>query len=781
MKTPLFVEKPMVKAAVAAKKLSADPQAWQEDIIQFLLSEHPYLNDYNIELEIKTAVPENGTLFGTIMVSPRISGQPMPDAEGKPDFAGIPVFAESWKLRPLDVFSHGGQFQPLTENRMRAVFPTVSLGQPAATPGTSPSSINLSSFSMSPVQTMTGYDFGNTPGSSGSVKMAALERVRNAARKDVAPLLTGPDPLGAIERNLQKLARLQRPSLLEEIRDTIDLQDAQLFIEAVGSAECAHALVKNAAFREACKRIDTFEVSDPLPGMEDMAKASIDPTVMQVRHHSDGTYTVKSAAAAIYDPVVRTLSPREFDELPREVKAEVIKKGHWTHVVEYDQELPSLDVEGLSDLLATNTPFVKCAVFDHETGRQEGVLLPAVTNIGTRNPIYRGMWLGETGYAVLEKVAGVQTGVLDAQKFVDVVGNRQAGGHGTFVYLTKAANSDALIPTALEPMTVRFSSRADGGTKYSVITDAGRSLSIVKSAGVRTLLSPRDSSQTIFIPQESRWIPLDNEVHLEKEAGLIKEAMRSHGTFVKVASNGTRYSIEGDACEAVPLHDRYNVDRTQALFIMGLMGAKPDVVSPYLDKAARLQAQTVRVAFDVESKEVFEKYASDIASEFVEAFKRVRKPGAEVIKAAAAAMQDNTTLDSLLSLGFLNPQNVEVFINHLPQLEESLGFVSELLVASRLGFGVDETSLKTCMTAMDDVISDLQFISNESASQFTPSSVGNAGASFLPVEGVAPPAPSPQQPAAPTAVAPGAVPGQQPGGGAQPPAGGGGRAGAAAG
>ncbi len=773
MKTPLFVEKPMVKAAVAAKKLSADPQAWQEDIIQFLLSEHPYLNDYNIELEIKTAIPENGTLFGTIMVSPRVSGQPTLNAQNKPDFAGIPVFAENWKLRPLDVFSHGGQFQPLTENRMRAVFPLVALGTPAATPGTAPSSINLSSFAMSPVQTMTGYDFGNTPGSTGSVKMSSLarQRIREFMEKRAEESLEG-----RIKSRLEKMANQNRPSLLDEIRDTVDLEDAERFVTAAGSPECAVALVKNAAFREVCKKIDTFELADPLPGMEDVARASIEPTVMQVRHHPDGTYTVKSASAAVYDPIVRTLSPREFDELPSEVKAEVIKKGHWTHVTEYDQDLPNLEIEGLSDLLSTGTPFVKCAVFDHETGRQEGVLLPAVTNIGTQRPIYRGLWLGEAGYAVLEKVAGVQTSTLNAQRFVDVVGNRQAGGHGTFVYLTKAANCDTLIPLALEPMTVRFSARADGGTKYSVVTDSGRSLSIVKTAGARALFVPHDNSQTIFIPEEARWIPLDNEVHLEKEAALVKEAMQVYGSFVKVASNGTRYSIEGDACEAVPLHDRCNVDRTQALFVMGLMGVKPEVAGPYLDKAAKLQAQTVRVAFDVEPKEVFEKYASDIASEFVEAFRKIRKPGAELIKAAANALQDTTTLDALLSLGFLNPQNVEIFINHLPHLEETLGYISELLVASRLGFGVDETSLKTCMTALDDIISDLQFISNESASQFTPSSVGSAGTSFLPVEGVPSPQPQPQ-----SAPAGGGVPGQQPGGGAQPPAGGGARAGTAAG
>lgn len=65
---------------------------------------------------------------------------------------------------------------------------------------------------------------------------------------------------------------------------------------------------------------------------------------------------------------------------------------------------------------------------------------------------------------------------------------------------------------------------------------------------------------------------------------------------------------------------------------------------------------------------------------------------------------DEQTIDSVLSLGFINPENLAAFLQKLPAMKQSEGFLGELLLLLRLGLqGIKEEPVKSSLKALNRV------------------------------------------------------------------------------
>lgn len=72
---------------------------------------------------------------------------------------------------------------------------------------------------------------------------------------------------------------------------------------------------------------------------------------------------------------------------------------------------------------------------------------------------------------------------------------------------------------------------------------------------------------------------------------------------------------------------------------------------------------------------------------------------------------DVATIDSVLSLGFINPENVAKFYEYIPHLETSSTALAALLVAARLGLNAIGTdSVKNALLSMERVIEGLRML-----------------------------------------------------------------------
>ncbi len=77
----------------------------------------------------------------------------------------------------------------------------------------------------------------------------------------------------------------------------------------------------------------------------------------------------------------------------------------------------------------------------------------------------------------------------------------------------------------------------------------------------------------------------------------------------------------------------------------------------------------------------------------------------------AAYLPDPVAVDTILSLGFINPENLTTFIGFLPQIDQVQSKLCELLIASRLGLqDIPTSALEKCVKSLEDTLEGLKTI-----------------------------------------------------------------------
>ena len=155
----------------------------------------------------------------------------------------------------------------------------------------------------------------------------------------------------------------------------------------------------------------------------------------------------------------------------------------------------------------------------------------------------------------------------------------------------------------------------------------------------------------------------------------------------------------------------------KARFLLTAFGIPPDYADKLLSKAKKdgvtefmadvrptgnYQVRTNELEHKDGSMDT--KYASSkIAAEIV---RDVRKN--DWVKCAAEA-EEKETVDTVLSLNFINSENLGEFVDSIEELSDAQTKLAKLLVATRLGIKqVDAKTVKTAMDNLGYVIDDLE-------------------------------------------------------------------------
>ena len=78
----------------------------------------------------------------------------------------------------------------------------------------------------------------------------------------------------------------------------------------------------------------------------------------------------------------------------------------------------------------------------------------------------------------------------------------------------------------------------------------------------------------------------------------------------------------------------------------------------------------------------------------------------------AAEIADEGSVDNLLALNFINPENLSTFVGYMPKLEETSERLAEMLLYSQLGMNdLPESSIERSMRGVEEVIIGLKGIS----------------------------------------------------------------------
>jgi hypothetical protein len=178
--------------------------------------------------------------------------------------------------------------------------------------------------------------------------------------------------------------------------------------------------------------------------------------------------------------------------------------------------------------------------------------------------------------------------------------------------------------------------------------------------------------------------------------------------------SGGTYSIRGSRLEKLAQVLPINfIGHDQAVYNLSILGVEPRFAKEKLAEAHKLSkwvpisgTRPITLASDVYHK------AKTAAAERLSKLPQVKS----LLLKEAAALDDPLSVDKVLSVGFLNPENINTFIAYIPEFEDTLKKLSELLVAARLGLTpVDAGALERVVKHLDKVIIGLRELAQHPA------------------------------------------------------------------
>ena len=557
-----------------------------------------------------------------------------------------------------------------------------------------------------------------------------------------APVVAGAG--AALAHNKEKKA-----SLLDTILPTVPAADVDAFISAIDKSEAVKlAANQNPAFYASAMRV----AAAPCIGVEKTAEAlvaSIKPTVVQLEKLASGNFKVKWANAGAFAPQEGIVPPDQAAGLAGSDRVVRMNPGEAITVSTDMAKKETLEDEKLEQV----REFGCYRVQNAETGEpMVGWVMPIMDFEMQTLPLY--LFVDVLGnYSVQDEIAGSRVlgsmedfmGLFGGQepkgmeappeaapqggpegmpKMAEIPGAGVGGGEeappemgmpeeapapmpqgeGAFINI---ANERAL---SLLPVTIRATTTgADGSTAYHAEDIWAQPITLHIAPGSQVVMDLGEGSYAI--PDSFQWLSLKTAIHLVKsplEMQKVAEA-RTYPSSVLISVGGRgEYHLKGNPLEFLDQADCQFLKTAQAEFLLVAMGMSPFDVKEKLKEASRYGQVKVAGLNQIMPLSMLHRQMVKKAAEALGDFPyHLRR---DLIK-EAAALEDGETVDNILSMGFINPENISTFANYLPELDETASKLAEMLVAARLGMNlIPEGAAERAMKALDEVIEGLRML-----------------------------------------------------------------------
>jgi hypothetical protein len=647
---------PKVEKTAAEIRLSDSADTWPREVLKELLKQHPYLGSYEINPVMQRADGEQGYGTGFFQVYNR-SATPMLGAGTKSQmalqgvkFIRIPIIIKSTKLQDLDIFlAADGDTQHLTDERVRA-----ALFRPQVfdTPRTSPGDAPMADVLYPPTSRQHAMTGGQVTDAS---SMAGQTKVSSAKPK----------------------------FLLEAIGPTISIEDINSVAQEMQkNAQLRAALTHNESTLPFLKYLGSLEPTTS-EDVEKVAMASVMPDVLQIERDGE-RYLYKEANSSEFDPEVaeadrHTLADQAGEDLIATVDrhgAATISTNPVVHKSLEDEEISPIDYFGQYRVKGTDGKELMGWVFPTVLDF-DGIELPwKIFTNGSQSNVQDD---------IVGSFAGKSTNIIQGSP----------SGYGFFYHITSSGSVVAFQPIELQGRS---------GDGFMAETMMGDPVNITFN---KDLSGPVTADGTVTLPSSVRWAPLGEErvKLIDNAADFIKRSLaKKASTVVRIVSDKNTWSFSGSQLEKVAHRWREQLHAGDAMFVAAALGLEPNYATDMLVKAAKEGSVLVHGCRRLGTRK--EKLAA-ARSEVEELLGNM--PKKKLMLKEAAALEDVTTVDKVLSLGFLNPENLQTFIQWLPDLEKAQCELAGLLLATRLGLeDVPESSTKAAMERVDDVINGLK-------------------------------------------------------------------------
>lgn len=423
------------------------------------------------------------------------------------------------------------------------------------------------------------------------------------------------------------------------------------------------------------------------------------PTAMQLERSRDG-YVVKTASNVAWRPIHQDIgrgdAVRMFGEkivLAADMSGAVtIEEGPGVQeaVDAQDADAPSVDVPDVSALGGVRAAGqYKVQTTD---GRDlVGFVIPGLVDIDGSH-VSVSLFTNGTEFALQQDIAGEQA---EAGVFLPE-GNPRGKG---FFYRQTGEDVEATVP-------LQILSSA-GGEGFIAQTFDGRDVRVVIQPNVRRVVGMEG---TMILPEGFRWCPTgDAEVQLVGEQENFSKQSSAARKFASVtvrAGSEDSFSFDG-----IPVHKLASAERSflsynDALFLLAGLGTDTKYGATKLAESLAFSTPVeVRVGRHITPMEEAVQDSHKTASALLAKIPNLK---VDLVK-EAAFVPDPVAVDTILSLGFINPENLRTFVGYLPKIESVVSKLCELLVASRLGVkDLPVGALEKTVKMLEDVVQGLK-------------------------------------------------------------------------
>lgn len=711
MTQPLFFEPHITFEKLAAEiDLPEDPNAWPKEVLDELFKQVPYISDFRPHVVMQKVDAERGYGFGHIEISNESEAQTSTDPR-LTEAAGvravrIPVVVRDGKLSPFDLLvTDSSRVLPLTEARLRqAIFRPQAFDVTSQTPGDH----SLIGTLYPPYRQNYGFGGGGITSPAGGMgkTSSAFEEYLFTELEKLDAGFRKPSQKTAAKRS--KIAFKKTASILADILPTINRTDLNTFWKGIdGNIELQAAMRKNAAAVNRPLRLLVNPEHVTAEKRASVIPHLVRPTVVQLIKQADG-YSMKTANHDYWRIFRSTIDRGELVQRFGEKVAMFVD----THgAVTIADDCTAVTEEKVADLEPV-TSFGLYSVRQDDGDEVVGFVIPNLLDTdGQALPL--SLFTNGSQATVQSEIFGSPVG-----QSADLP-NGPVGGFGSFYRVTEDGGVEATVPMHLDASHAM----PDEPTVMVGETFDGRPVEVSVQPNIQEL-TPMEEGR-LLVPESWQWIPLadSEEVALaggeeassmpaegegEPPEDLEEEAEKASSAHIEIRCGGDTFTLSGPALKKVAMADRCFVDLDQAMFLLAALGVEQGHGATKLAHALHGdRMELVKVARALVPAEEVEAESVKLAQKYLSQIPDLR----QFLVKEAAVIPDPTAVDTVLSMGFINPENLMSFVSYLPSIEEAQAHLCELLLAARIGLkDIPAGALERAVRAVEEVIEGLKVI-----------------------------------------------------------------------
>ena len=497
-----------------------------------------------------------------------------------------------------------------------------------------------------------------------------------------------PTATGQQNRYSAYMGKSASATLTKVALHTFDKHDVDGFIEKIANNPVIRRrYASDPVLRDYLMQFDSWTEKTAEDRWVDFT-SSIQPSVIQFIQ--DGmNYTVKYANHRCFAPKTIQATRFEVEEhLSKEAMDALLSEGCLT----LSSDPVTREVEHLKTAAKAKSygeDSVKIANRD-----VEGHVIPKMIDFDG-NLIGSQIFIGADDHAMQDQIVG---------SFVKKASLKGAPPRGRGVFVHQRGDlALATEPVEIENISTMHLHKQKLASLHGKILSSGMPVTFNIVPGLQKIASI--GGQIIAIPDTFEFIPIKGKgtkVSSQEAAynamEVTKSASAPNSTLV---SDGSSYSLRGDASAA----GLSIMTPEEAEFALGASGLTGTQARSLIKKANRNGHASFRARPVIPQEIVKRAFAENMIKATPTQIAPMR---VDLIKEASVIV-DKETVDSILSLQFITPNNVGMYVDFIPQIENTLNKVAEVLVAARLGMDdIKESAAKTAMTQLNSVLGGLK-------------------------------------------------------------------------